>query len=107
MIKVLRTRLQALGPCRGFALEIQFHTDLNDQQFEEFTEALHGKFEAVRLVNLAASITARTVDIDTSDVLRDDPTSFLRDVQGALRDVNCRGHEGIPFAARNVIPPPE
>lgn len=87
MIKVKRTRLESLGECRGFSLRLEFDTDLSDRQFERFVDALDFHLEPLRVVNLAARITERVVEIDTSDVLG--ALHFLRDVWTALNAAGC------------------
>jgi hypothetical protein len=89
MIQILRSRLEARGPCRGYILQIQFHTSLSDRRFEAFVERFHLELSELRLVNVAAGIASRSIDIDTIDVLGSDPGRFLEDVRTALRAAGC------------------
>lgn len=100
MIRVARARLRGLGECHGFALELSFRTDLGDPQFESFADALYAALEPVRLVNVAARIADHVIELDTADVLGDDSTSFLRDVQTALRALACDGDLAIRYSAQ-------
>lgn len=89
MIKVAASTLQGLGECRGFALTLAFETDVSDRDFESFTDLLYAELSELRLINFAARLTDRAVDIDTSDVLANDPRSFMVDVQSALHGAGC------------------
>lgn len=88
MIRIQRTKLTPLGPCRGFALELAFVTDLTDDEFEAFADRFYQALEPLRLVNFAARVSERVIEVDTSDVLGNvlgnDPTHLIRDVQTAL-----------------------
>lgn len=89
MIQIERTKLTSRGECRGFVLEIAFSADVTDVQFEAFADQFYTALEPLRLVNFAARVAARTIELDTSDVLGDDPTSFIRDVRTALHAAGC------------------
>lgn len=91
MIQVARARLRGLGEGHGFALEIAFDTDFTDEQFEAFIDTLNVHLDEFALVNMAARIAERTVEIDTTDTCSCDGLGLVRDVRRGLRAAGCDG----------------
>jgi hypothetical protein len=102
MIRIKRTRLEPLGECRGYALQIEFATDVTDDDFEAFVDRFYTAIEPLRLVNLATRVTDRFVEISSSDVLGGATglEFYIRDVRTALAAAGCYvDHFGVTCTA--------